>query len=378
MQALFVLAFVLALREGRRSRLAGAAAAVRPGGAGRGRRPPTPTATRGRCGWGGERGLDRDRAASQPRGAARARAVAGRRVRPARFCRPRRAGARADGRVPQLRDLRSGRARVSATSSPRSHPSRGSASGLPAISGSPRAAAPSRHSATTWVRRSPRSCCSTDWSLCWLRRETAILAGLLAVVAVLGRRPRWAPPTRRRRRSRWPPRSRRWSSSCRCCEAGRRPLRARRGRLRNARPRQRPGRPDRVLAGADRPAPAGRRRLDPGARLRSRSSRPNTASATSSGSCAAGGSAWSRRVTWRGGRRLPGMGKAGAGAPRPARRPLRDHRRRLAHSPLCRPAPPQGRRSVPAVGDGPAPHGSGDCPLIAVRQARQGPAGLAA
>ena len=63
------------------------------------------------------------------------------------------------------------------------------------------------------------------------------------------------------------------------------------GVLLAARPRQRPGRADHLLAGADRPAAADRRRLDPRPRPAPSCSRTNTASATSPGSCAAAGSA---------------------------------------------------------------------------------------
>ena len=100
-------------------------------------------------------------------------------------------------------------------------------------------------------------------------------------------------------------------------------------------PRQRPGRADHLLAGADRAAAADRRRLDP---------RPRPARA-------ARGTA--RRPLHRlGAPRRPGLhrrrrpGAAGD----PARGPVRDHLRRAHPGALSRHDPPQGGRSVSALG----------------------------
>ena len=223
MQALFVLAFVLALREaGAQSRLARAAAALRPGGADRGRLrlhlqlPGAGLAGRRSAAIWMAIGLARDRSrdprARRP-GARSASALLALR-------RPRRARGRADGRIPQLRDLRPATGPASATSSARSRPSRRSGSGPRATSGSRPAPARCRRSATTSAPPSPRSCSLYGLVLCWRRRETAIVSGLARRRRGLRGRPRSpAPPTRRRRRSRSRRRSSPSSSSCRCCAA---------------------------------------------------------------------------------------------------------------------------------------------------------------
>ena len=105
--------------------------------------------------------------------------------------------------------------------------------------------------------------------LCWRRRETAVLAGLGAVLAVYAAAELVGTP---------------YTAAKAIAIAAPvavlvillpllrrpvgRPLRAGGRRLLAARPRQRAGRADRLLAGPHRPAPARRRRLDPRPRLR--------------------------------------------------------------------------------------------------------------
>ena len=152
------------------------------------------------------------------------------------------------------------------------------------------------------------------------------------------------------------------SSSCRCCAA--RPamaLRARRRRLLAARPRQRPGRPDLLLAGADRAAPAGRRRLDPGPRLRPAARRRTGRPLHRLGAA--------RRTGLHRGRERSRLETAKP----PPGRPLRRHRRRRAarrRSPACacaatptptcsgkRPRPPRGAEPLPPDRRPPGPPG---------------------
>ena len=163
MQALFVLAFVLALREaGAQSGLARGAAALRARGADRGRlrlhlQLPGAGLARGR---GGD--LDGDRARARPRPPSRARRPGARSASP---CSP----------SPSSSRRRSGGWSNSTTSRPstRNGPGLGNLFGqvspfealghlalgrLPALA---RATAPCRRSATTWGRPSPRSCSST-------------------------------------------------------------------------------------------------------------------------------------------------------------------------------------------------------------------------
>ena len=138
---------------------------------------------------------------------------------------------------------------------------------------------------------------------------------------------------------------------------------ARRRRLLAARPRQRAGRPDRLLAGADRAAPAGRRRLDPVLASDRAARRGTRRPATSPGSCAAAASASSReRATAR---------RAAAAGVRFVVTDDGDRRPPFAGLRLRRDADPYllWERTGPVRGQSP-------CPLIAVRQARQGPAAL--
>ena len=220
---------------------------------------------------------------------------------------------------------------------------------------------------------------------CWRRRETAILSGLAAAaLAYLAARVGGtaytaakaieiaAPlaaltillPLLRPRLPRWPGRGalsgRRASPGPAAACLSPRPASAAAGSARRW-PRQRPGRADLLLAGPDRPAAAGRRRTRPWSSPRPTCSPTNTARPTSPGSCAAAASASPRTRKRR--------------TSCPHGRPLRRHRRRAAasrRSQACavrQVAPPYvlweatgtGRRAEP-------------CPLIAVRQARQGPA----
>ena len=217
-----------------------------------------------------------------------------------------------------------------------------------------------------WSARSTASSC------CWRRRETAILAGLAAVAArstsppALGGTPYTAAkaieiaaplvgagdPAAAAR------------SGEPACDASLY-LRARRRAavcsllaLANA-----PGRPDLLLAGADRLRAAGRRRLDPGARLRPRCSTRNTASATSPGSCAAAASASAARA------------ESGASAP-PAGVRFVDHRgRRPRRRPFAGLRLRRDAAPYVALGDARSarPAARAPCPLIAVRQAAKGP-----
>ena len=205
---------------------------------------------------------------------------------------------------------------------------------------------------------------------CWRRRETAIVAGLargaaaVYAAARIGGTPYTAAkaievaaargsvvrPAARPRLARsaaagvpQPPRP------------AARSLPARRRRLLAARPRQRPGRPDLLLAGPDRAAPAARRRFDPGPR-------PDALLDEEHGV---------RYIAWelRGGRVCIEPTSAAGGAPPTGVRCFVIPRLTAAAAlRRLRPAPAP-RRS----GSGPSSAVS-PCPLIAVRQARQGPA----
>ncbi len=138
------------------ARLARAAAALRAGGADRGRRrlrvqlPRPALAARDRRALGPARPL-RAPARTAPPGAARG-------ARPARL---RRAGDRPHDRLPPLRNLRPERPRPRQPVRPDLAASRRSGSGPPATSGSPPATAPCRRSATTSAPPSASSCSPT-------------------------------------------------------------------------------------------------------------------------------------------------------------------------------------------------------------------------
>ena len=217
---------------------------------------------------------------------------------------------------------------------------------------------------------------STASSGCWRRRETAILAGLAAAaLAYAAARVGGTPYTAAKAIEIAAPlvaltillpllhrsgASYRWhatkSSTTRGSRAAARwPVRPRRWRLLAARARQRAGRSDLLLARSSSELPqAGRRRARPWSSPRPSCSQTNTANRSSPGNCVAAGSASRLRRT----EAPPGVRFV---VTRDAARRRSGHPRRVAL------ALRSGKSTDP-------PPGKSPCPLIAVRQARQGPA----
>ncbi len=274
--------------------------------------------------------------------------------------RPDRPRDRPHDRLPQLRDLRPQRPRPRQPLRPDLALRGPRHLALGRLPPQPRRRRRARRSATTSAPPSPRSCSLYGLVLCWRRRETALIAGLAAAaLAYAAARIGGTPYT-----------------AAKAIEIGaplaglvivlpllRRPVAwlylLAAARLLAAGARQRPGRSRLLHAGADRPASRRRRRPDPGARVAANCSPTNTAPPTSPGSCAAAASASTT--------------DAEAGRPSASRRPLR--RRRVAAGrppfPGCAFGAGAALRSLGTNRPG---HGPRPCPLIAVRQARQGPA----
>ena len=369
MQALFFLAFVAGSAGGGARSWARSAAALRPGGPDRRRlRLHLQLPGADLAGWGGGRSVLVDAGRSgRPAGSDAALGSAWR-CSPSSSWSPRRSAGWSTSTASRPSTPT---APGSATSSARSRPSRRSGSGPRATSGWRRATARCRR--RLLPRRSPSRWCSssTASSGCWRRRETAILAGLAAAAlayaaARIGGTPYTAAKAIeiaaplvalaillpllqvaavrviRAMRGKGAPR--------RLAPPLRRLFVARRRRLLAPRPRQRARRPDLLLLGPQRLPQGRRRRADAGRRLAAAARRRTRRALSSPGSCAAGASASSSTDE---ARRAAG------------RRPLRGHRRT------------EDRRLDPARGVAayaPTRPGKSPCPLIAVRQARQGPA----